>query len=198
MPMHKEMIDKGYLHGIEVVNGNGYSAEAFQIAIDNHLGIIGTSDVHNLIDWDYKPHTGGHRPVTLVFASAKNSKAVKDALMDRRTVIWFKNNLFGLERSLNPLLEASLSIESAVYNNETQIMGLTIKNNSDAIFLLKNNSDYTFSNSDDMVQVPAQGSKYLQVKTLKRLNQLILDFTVMNALVAPKQYAQITLKRRID
>ena len=91
-----------------------------------------------------------------------------------------------------------MSIESAVYNNETQIMGLTIKNNSDAIFLLKNNSNYTFSNSDDMVQVPAQGSKYLQVKTLKRLNQLILDFTVMNALVAPKQYAQITLKRRID
>ena len=197
-PMHKEMIDKGYLHGIEVVNGNGYSAEAFQIAIDNHLGIIGTSDVHNLIDWDYKPHTGGHRPVTLVFASAKNSKAVKDALMDRRTVIWFKNNLFGLKRNLNPLLEASLSIESAAYNNETQIMGLTIKNNSDATFLLKNNSDYTFSNSDDMVQVPAQGSKYLQVKTLKKLNQLILDFTVMNALVAPKQYAQITLKRRID
>ena len=197
-PMHRDFIKKGYLHGIEVVNGNTYSEEAFEIAINNNLTLIGTSDVHNLIDWDYITYAGGHRPVTLVFANAKTSKAVKEALLDRRTVIWFKNNLFGVKRNLNPLLEASLSIESAAYNNETQIVSLTIKNSSDANFLLKNNSDYTFANSDDMVQVPAQGYKHLQVKTLKRLNQLILDFTVMNALVAPKQYAQITMKRRID
>ena len=97
-PMHKKMIDNGYLHGIEVVNGNGYSAEAFQIAIDNNLAIIGTSDVHNLIDWDYEPHAGGHRPVTLIFARSKNANSIKQALDERKTVIWFKNRLIGLKK----------------------------------------------------------------------------------------------------
>ena len=48
--MHKIFIEKGQLHGIEVVNGDLYSEEAFKIAIDNNLTLIGTSDVHNLID----------------------------------------------------------------------------------------------------------------------------------------------------
>ncbi|GIS74676.1 MAG: hypothetical protein CM1200mP12_03950 [Gammaproteobacteria bacterium] len=53
MPMHKDLIKKGALTGeLKVVNGEGYSEEAFQIAIDNNLAVIGTSDVHNLIDWD--------------------------------------------------------------------------------------------------------------------------------------------------
>jgi len=196
-PMHKKLIAQDLLHGIEVVNGNSYSEEAFQIAIDNNLAIIGTSDVHNLIDWDYKPHAGGHRPVTLVFANSKSENSVKDALEQRRTVVWFKNTLLGLKRNLNPLLEASLSIESASYNSRNQIAGLIIKNNSDVRFLLKNKSEYTFTNNDDLVVVPAQGSKYLEVKTVKRLNMLQLDFIVINALSAPKEHAKISLATRI-
>ena len=198
MPMHKDLIEKGLLHGIEVVNGEGYSEEAFQIAIDNNLAVIGTSDVHNLIDWDYKPHLGGHRPVTLVFANSKRENSVKEALKDRRTVIWFKNTLFGIKRNLQPLLEASLSIESASYNNRTQILSASIKNNSDVLFLLKNKSDFTFTNSEDLVEVPAQGTKYLGVKTITRLNLLQLDFEVLNALQAPKVTSKLTLKKRVN
>ena len=198
MPMHKDLIEKGLLHGIEVVNGEGYSEEAFQIAIDNNLAVIGTSDVHNLIDWDYKPHLGGHRPVTLVFANSKRENSVKEALKDRRTVIWFKNTLFGIKRNLQPLLEASLSIESASYNTRTQILSVSIKNNSDVLFLLKNKSDFTFTNSEDLVEVPAQGTKYLGVKTITRLNLLQLDFEVLNALQAPKLISKLTLKKRVN
>ena len=198
MPMHKDLIEKGLLHGIEVVNGEGYSEEAFQIAIDNNLTVIGTSDVHNLIDWDYKPHLGGHRPVTLVFANSKRENSVKEALKDRRTVIWFKNTLFGIKRNLQPLLEASLSIESASYNTRTQILSVSIKNNSDVLFLLKNKSDFTFTNSEDLVEVPAQGTKYLGVKTITRLNLLQLDFEVLNALQAPKVTSKLTLKKRVN
>ena len=179
MPMHKDLIEKGLL-------------------IDNNLAVIGTSDVHNLIDWDYKPHLGGHRPVTLVFANSKRENSVKEALKDRRTVIWFKNTLFGIKRNLQPLLEASLSIESASYNNRTQILSVSIKNYSDVLFLLKNKSDFTFTNSEDLVEVPAQGTKYLGVKTITRLNLLQLDFEVLNALQAPKVTSKLTLKKRVN
>jgi len=33
------------------------------------LTIIGTSDIHGLIDWQYNVPQGGHRPITLVFAT---------------------------------------------------------------------------------------------------------------------------------
>tara|TARA_Y100000590_G_scaffold205002_1_gene232562 strand:+ start:4026 stop:5276 length:1251 start_codon:yes stop_codon:yes gene_type:complete len=195
--MHKDLISKGLLHGVEVVNGDWYSEEAFQIAIDNNLAVIGTSDVHNLIDWDYKPHKGGHRPVTLVFANSKREDSVKEALKDRRTVVWFKNTLFGIKRNLQPLLEASLTIESAKYNGRTQILSINIKNESDVVFKLMNRSNYTFTNTEDLVEVPAQGYKYLEVKTKERLSLLELDFEVLNALEAPKVTSKITLKTRI-
>ena len=197
-PMHKKMIDNGYLHGIEVVNGNGYSAEAFQIAIDNDLAIIGTSDVHNLIDWDYEPHAGGHRPVTLVFARSKNANSIKQALEEGKTVIWFKNRLIGLKENLIPLINSSLSIGTATYSDGTTIARFTIKNSSDATFVLNNLSNYSFTNSDNLIEIPAQGTKNLEVKTLEKVSVLNIGFEVLNALVSPNENATINLKIRIN
>lgn len=50
-PMHKYLIKEKLLDGIEVVNDANYSDEALKIALDNNLTIMGTSDVHKLIDW---------------------------------------------------------------------------------------------------------------------------------------------------
>ena len=110
---------------------------------------------------------------------------------------WFKNTLFGIKRNLQPLLEASLTIESAKYNGRTQILSINIKNESDVVFKLMNRSNYTFTNTEDLVEVPAQGYKYLEVKTKERLSLLELDFEVLNALEAPKVTSKITLKTRI-
>ena len=61
--MHRQMIKERLLDGIEVVNDRTYSAEALQIALDNDLAIIGTSDIHGLVDWRYNVPEGGHRPI---------------------------------------------------------------------------------------------------------------------------------------
>ena len=42
--LHKSLIDKGQLHGIEIVNGNTYNEEAHQLALDHDLTFIGTSE----------------------------------------------------------------------------------------------------------------------------------------------------------
>lgn len=67
---HKFLIKEGLLNGIEVVNDLTYSDEALQIALDHNLTIMGTSDIHGLVDWQYQVPEGGHRPLTLVFATA--------------------------------------------------------------------------------------------------------------------------------
>ena len=64
-PIHEEVIKKKLLHGIEVVNFDTFSEEAMQIAIDNELTMMGTSDVHVLIDWDFNiKKESYHRPIT--------------------------------------------------------------------------------------------------------------------------------------
>ena len=189
---HAANARSGLLHGIEIANGQTYSEEAFQIALDNDLALIGVSDVHDLIDWDYKPHEGGHRPVTLVFAEAKTAEAMKDALFARRTVVWFRNLLIGREQHLQPLLQASLSASTLRYRNGTIVAEVVLSNTSDAAFELRYTGDYTFMFSADRITVPAHGQITVQIKPGKKLRKLNLPFVVENALTAPGEYAKLT------
>ncbi len=52
--MHIQMLEEGLFQGIEIVNYTSYSDEAFQLAIDHNLTILGCSDVHGLIDQLFK------------------------------------------------------------------------------------------------------------------------------------------------
>jgi hypothetical protein len=186
--MHVDLIESGMLEGIEVVNDTTYSDHAFQIALDYNLTILGTSDIHELIDWQYKVPEGGHRPVTLVFASEKTKPAVKRALRKGRTVVWYNDKLIGKEKNLNPLIEACLSIESSSYIPNSTVAHTKIKNNSDAPFMLRNRSQYDFYNSTDVVTIPPHGTAILDVRTEGKKRKFNLQFEVMNALTSPSTH----------
>ena len=196
-PMHRKMINKGYLHGIEVVNGSTYSEEAFRIAIENNLALIGTSDVHDLIEWDYLTRIGEHRPVTLIFAKDRSKESIKEALFQRRTVIWFKEILIGKEDNLLPLLESIISIESVGYGKGTQILNVIIKNNSSAKLQLKNQSRFTFLNNTNLIDLPGNDKIKLKIKTLKELDNLQLEFEVLNALITPGKNPRVIVSTKI-
>ena len=185
--MHKEFITKDLLHGIEIVNTGTYSEEAFNIALENNLALIGTSDVHDLIEWDYDAHNNEHRPITLVFAKKRNEASIKEALFDRRTVVVFKDRLIGRSEHLLPLLESIISISSNGYRKGTQILKIEILNNSSANMVLENLSEFNFADSDDLISIPKKGKVTLQVKTLEVLNNLDLKFRILNALTSPKE-----------
>jgi 3',5'-nucleoside bisphosphate phosphatase len=193
-PFHLEAIANQQLHGIEVANTYGYSEEAFQVALDQDLALIGVSDVHELIDWDYEPYKGGHRPVTLVFAKERSSSGIRDALFARRTVVWYKNLLLGRQEHLLPLLQASLRAVDAKYVAETLTVQFTLVNDSDARLLLDNRSEFTFLDSGDLIEVLPHGSIELVVKPRAQVDSIALEFTVLNALIAPKQAVTITLQ----
>lgn len=195
--MHKKFITDGKLHGIEIVNGSTYSEEAFRIAIENNLALIGTSDVHNLIEWDYLTRIGEHRPVTLIFAKDRSKESIKEALFQRRTVIWFKEILIGKEDNLLPLLESIISIESTGYDKGTQILTVIIKNNSSARLQLKNQSRFTFFDSTNLIDLPGNDKVKLRIKTLKKLDNLQLEFEVLNALIAPDKNSRVIVNTKI-
>jgi hypothetical protein len=192
--MHRELIRRNLLHGIEVVNDLTISKEAFQIALDNDLVVMGTSDIHGLVDWQYELHKGGHRPVTLVLATERTPKALKAALMAGRTVAWFENTLVGREENVRTVVEASLEVTGAAYYGATSVAEVTIHNDSDAAYLLENISGYSLQSDLGPLTLSPYGSTSLNVMTLKQLGNLSLKFRVLNALVEPETALEITLQ----
>jgi len=111
--LHLQLLEEDLIDGIEVVNDLTYSVEALQIAFDHDLTIMGTSDIHGLVDWQYEVPQGGHRPVTLVFAAEKSETALQEALEAGQTIVWFRNTLIGKEEFMTPLLQACMGVTEA-------------------------------------------------------------------------------------
>ena len=196
--LHKQLIEEDLLHGIEVVNDLTYSDEALQIALDNDLAIIGTSDIHGLVDWQFNIANGGHRPIMLVMAKEKTEASIKEAMDDHRTIAWFDNLLVGREHVLKPLVLASIEIGTAAYQGPSSVASFKLTNNSDAAYILKNTSEYSFHAESDVIILPAQSTKTLDVKTLEQKESFRLSFEVQNAITAPRKYVTIDLDILVD
>lgn len=190
--MHRQLITEGLLHGIEVVNELTYSDEALQIALDNNLTIMATSDIHGLVDWTFNLSQGGHRPVTLVFAEQKTAESMKAALFGRRTVAWHNNTLIGRPEHLIPLIQTSVSVTKADYLGPSSVVVVTLKNDSDALFILANQSGFTFHHDAGIVMLRPHETTKIEVKTLEQLERFDLTFEVLNAVTAPGRHPVVT------
>lgn len=96
------LLAKGQLYGVEVVNGNDYYPLAHQWCIEKKLAMMGNSDEHNPITFSYDFAKGEHRPMTLVFARKRTADSIKEALFARRTAVWWKGGLIGDREFLEP------------------------------------------------------------------------------------------------
>lgn len=191
--LHRQLIRDGLLDGIEVVNELTYSDEALQIALDNDLTILGTSDVHGLVDWLFKVPEGGHRPITLVFAEERSEAGIERALHAGRTVAWFDNTLIGKEENLLPLIEASIEVTKSAYVGDTDLLEVTLENKSDAAFVLDNQSEFTLHRHADLVTLAPQTTTVLEVKTVERRRAATLEFEVLNGITAPDTHPMLTV-----
>ena len=206
---HKYLIEKKLLHGIEVVNELYYSEEALRLALENDLTIMGTSDIHGLVDWlfkvpdDNESSNGtlpGHRPVTIIFSKDKSEDGIKDALFAGKTAVFYNELLIGKEENLKPLVEKCLVINNIndlelgySEDGKSTIKKVEIKNVSDAPFILKNLNSFTFETNSDIINIMPNSIHSISVKTKgEPLNEL--KFEVLNGIIAPKKYLKISLQ----
>ncbi len=187
---HRKAVRQKKLQGIEIANGDTYSPEAFQLALDHDLTLIGVSDVHNLIDWDYPPHEGDHRPVNLVLAEERTAESIRSALFEGRTVVWYRNLLLGRERDLAPLLAASLEASAGWYG-ESSVLEVVLTNHSDAAFVLENRTKHTLMTAANTIVVPPHSSDTYRFRVTNRAERIELRFKVRNALTAPDNHAKV-------
>lgn len=193
-PEQLALIEKGQIHGIEVVNDLTYSDEAIELALEHNLAIIGTSDIHGLVDWQYDIAQGGHRPITIVLAEERTEASIREALFAGRTVAYYLDSIIGREEHVRPLIDASLSMASTGYIGDTSVARITITNHSDAWFTLRNTSEIRFHNRANLIDVPPHGTVQLEVKTGVRMDTISVSFEVLNVITAPGNHPEIVLE----
>ena len=184
-PMHEKLIADGLLQGIEVANMEDVSPEAFRIAEQKNLTILGTSDVHGLLDWEGGLNAGGHRTATLVLARERSTPAVREALFKGDTVAVYKDTYVGLARNVEPLLRSVLYVETAPYEPETTLLPVTLRNTGALHITLQEIGPEGFYDGPAVIRVPAHGSVVLRVRDVADPAKLRLRFRVLSSMVGP-------------
>ena len=200
---HTELLEKGWLHGIEVVNEKEYYPEAHRWCLEKKLTMLGNSDIHAPIQMEYELDRGEHRPMTLVFALENSEKAIKEALFARRTVVYFGNTLIGEEVYLRPIFDRSIEIEI----NDIRITGkgsayIGIRNHSQIDFELVaegTNDDLTYPD-----QLRLWGGRTTLCSISAKSNQIrgqkeeTLNFTVKNLKITPESGLPVALTLQVN
>lgn len=192
-PVHAEFIKKGLLHGIEVANGADMSDEAFKIAIDNNLTILGTSDIHGLIDWDYDLEHGGHRTATLVLTRNETADGLKAALKAGDTVAIYNDNLIGRKENVEAVVRGTLRLEVGEALPKTTVQGVSIINDSPVDYMLENMGPEGAYDEGHVFTVKAGSSFTLLIRDVPDPARLSLNFKVLNTYVAPREHLVLRL-----
>ncbi len=191
-PEHTELVEQGFLHGIEVVNEREYYPEAHRWCLEKGLTMLSNSDIHAPVNLDYLVRQGDHRPVTLVFARERTAEAIKEALFDRRTAVYSGGMLIGEERFLRPIFERSVSVlnPSLVLTGRSRGY-IQIENRSDLDYELESTQeldDATFARS-----LVLQGGKTVLLDVRARAadqsgtRRLRVSYTVTNLKITPEE-----------
>ena len=184
---------------MEIVNERSYYPKAHQWCIDKKITMIGTSDIHDPVNLFYNIHKGEHRPVTLVFAKTRTEEAIKEALLNRRTAVYYKNLLIGEEQYLSPVFYGSIKIKSRdITLMKDQWKIIQIHNHSDIDLELEAGVNENNIVVQNKVTLPAHKTSLLRVQynseELTGTKNIELFYTVTNFLIAPGKGLPVKLK----
>jgi 3',5'-nucleoside bisphosphate phosphatase len=188
--IQQEYFDLGWMHGIEVFNGNTYYKNAHQFAMDKNLTIIGATDIHSPIDEAYNYAQEDHRAMTLIFVSENSLSGIKDALFAKRTVAFANNTLVGREEWVRPIFEASVTIQQPAVTLKGKIPFMVPIHNSSAVsYELKADGRVRGISFPDTITLHAGTTVMLRLQggggTLSGEASISLPYQVKNIWTAP-------------
>lgn len=172
---------------------DAYSEHAFQIAIDYNLAVLGTSDIHGLVDWTHNAGHGGHRLQTIVLAAQRSQQGLREALFAGNTVAWINDDLIGLQRNVDPVVQACLKLEPQGYLPNSSVLDVLLVNSCPLAFTLNNDGMRTLHNISDLIRVERYSSTRLQVRMNDKRRVLALEVRVLNAHVRPREPLRTSL-----
>ena len=123
-----------WFDGVEIVNGATFYPKMIRRCIEENLFMVAATDAHRPTHAKYR-RLGIFRTHTLIFAKENTQEAIKEALMERRTLGYCGDNIMGKEELLKDLFNASVECKCVGYANGKK----------SRIFVITNNSSYPYS-----------------------------------------------------
>jgi len=123
--------------GIEVVNGSTFYPKMIDRCVEEELTIFANTDCHRT-SAQYFPRGGEiFRTMTFILAKECTEKAIKDALLKRRTIGYSHNHLIGEEMWLNEFLNAAVECKVIAVNDKKEHRAFKITNHCSVPFILR-------------------------------------------------------------
>ena len=179
LDVHTTIYKNGWLHGMEVCNGESYYPDAHQWCLEKNLTMMGTSDIHEP-DLRVRSTAADHRTMTLVFARERSLEGLKNALQDRRTVVWHKDLLIGTKEWLAPTLAQSVQVAQPIVQREKNLW-VRIRNSCAADIQLERIGDV----GPAKLTLPAKATTLVAVRLAGKEVPERLRYKVTNFLIAP-------------
>ena len=200
---HTDILEQGFMMGIEVINHTSYYPEVHQWAIDKNLTILANSDSHNPMAHDFDPEKGEFRPYTLVFAEERSAESIKKALLDRRTAGVFQGKIYGDSRFLEAIFKKSVTMDIASISVKGQgSVAVEIHNASDIDFqLVSGKSDGSLAVPGE-INLKAGKTVLLGVKgtsdTMSGRKTIPISYEVETLLIGPGKSLPVTLELEVE
>ncbi len=178
--IHTRLFKEKLVHGIEVVNDGTFYTDSFKWCLERNLPIFGNSDVHGPLDPPTVNHEN-HRTMTLVFAREKTLEALRDAIVNGRTAVWFEDKLIGRKEYLEEIFAASVEVKEA-----------HSKYRNNAYFEVHNKSEITYQlqkisgGGPSTVVLPAQRTVVLRAP-ISEEGAVDIAYKVTNLLIGPAE-----------
>ncbi|MBT3244504.1 MAG: histidinol-phosphatase [Bacteroidetes bacterium] len=191
-----QLYEKGWIHGMEIVNSSSYYPLAFTWCNEKEIPILACSDVHNLIPAKNLIERGSHRAMTLVFAKEKTKESIREAMFAGRTAAYFGNNIYGKSEFLKPIFCASVAVEALSPLKDTKSIRIQMTNESDLDYELVNQEYPDGFSGPEIIKLPAHHSIIISFKNkeaVKSWAKIKILFAVSNLLLAPEESLIINL-----
>lgn len=185
--IHTQLYDNKLMHGIELANGDSYYPEAHQWAIEKNLTMLGNSDIHPPA-LTTETTAENHRTMTLVFARERSADAIKEALVEGRTAVWFQNQLIGKRQYLKAIFNESVQVGKPHHRAKNTIW-LTIRNASAASIALER----VGTQGPEKLTLPANVTTIVRTGVDQNAKQAKWSYVVRNFLVAPDKGLPVDL-----
>ncbi len=197
-PFHRSLLEQGMLHGVEVVNSERYYKKAHRIAMEHNLTLIAGSDEHSDIA---STHKGSHRPMTLVFSKDSTAAGIREAMLARRTAIYYKDFIIGRKAEIEPFFQSAITItnEQSRRHNEPLLL-VHLANSSDIPFTIRASGKYDIDNLPlGRITLSPRATTTIAVRTLWEFPPAVtIQILVENLMTGPDDVLDTSIAVRHD
>ncbi|MGV8880050.1 MAG: Sb-PDE family phosphodiesterase [Sphingobacteriaceae bacterium] len=184
---HQELLRKEILAGVEVVNSGIYNILAHGLAMKYNLTMFCNTDEHYDL---YPRYADTHRPMTLVFAKEKTADGIKEAIIAKRTALYFDDYIIARQPEAESFFKSAVQVSSAKKNRKGEpILEIKLVNNSDIPFKVKASANYDIEQFPlgQTVLTPHDTTTIILKAIWKYPKETPLKMEVFNIVISPNQ-----------